>query len=357
MPFRFAAPVFIALLSLMIAPISIAQTSPQASLQQVGPGVYVAFQPAANRFNDSNSTVIVTSDSVIVIDTQTTLTSTRAVLEQIRKLTDKPVRYVINTHWHGDHVYGNQIYREAFPGVQFIAQTNTREDMAARAAKELKDNVDSLPGRIEKAKQQLVTGLTMSGKPLTAEQRTRLQSAIDASSEQLPEMRQIHIVLPDITFDSSFTLFEGGKELRLIHYLGHTRGDVVALLPAERILVTADLLDDMPYTGHGSPANLVQTLRDLDKLDYDIIIPGHGTLERGREHLHLVAELFDSIVAQVKAAVAAGLTLEETKKKVDVEKFRAPLTGGEEHAMNAFNGFVPAAIERAYHEATGTVKD
>jgi hypothetical protein len=70
-----------------------------------------------------------------------------------------------------------------------------------------------------------------------------------------------------------------------------------------------------------------------------------------------VAELFDSIVAQVKSAVAAGLNLEDTKKKVDVEKFRAPLTGGEEHATNAFNGFVPAAIERAYQEATGTIKD
>jgi len=349
--------VLMAASSFLVTQMCGAQTVNQLSLQPVGTGVYVAFQPAANRFNDSNSTVIVTSDSVIVIDTQTTLTSTRAVLEQIRKLTEKPVRYVINTHWHGDHVYGNQVYREAFPGVQFIAQTNTREDMSARAAKELKDNVDSLPGRIDRAKQQFVTGLAVDGKPLTAEQRTRLQSAIDSVSAQLPELRQTHIVLPDITFDNSFTLFEGGKEIRLIHYPGHTRGDIVALLPAERILVTADLLDDMPYTGHGSPASLVQTLRELDKLDYDVIIPGHGGLEHGREHLHLVAELFESIVAQVKAAVAAGLSLEDTKKKVDVEKFRAPLTGGEEHATNAFNGFVPAAIERAYQEATGTVRD
>ena len=137
------------LAALLASPGCGAQSAAQAMLQAVAPGVYVALQPAANRFNDSNATVIVTTDSVIVIDTQTTLTSTRAVLEQIRKLTDKPVRYVINTHWHGDHVYGNQIYRDAFPSVQFIAQTNTREDMSTRAAKELKDNVESLPGRIE----------------------------------------------------------------------------------------------------------------------------------------------------------------------------------------------------------------
>jgi glyoxylase-like metal-dependent hydrolase (beta-lactamase superfamily II) len=347
----------LALACLVLAPVGTAQAAAEVVLQPVGPGVFVALVPFANRFNDSNATVIVTNDSVIVIDTQTTLSSTRAVLAAIRKMTDKPVRYVIDTHWHGDHVYGNQIYCEAFPGVELIAQTNTREDMVARAAKELRDNVDSLPGRIEKAKQQLVSGLTMAGKPLTDEQKTRLQAAIDATSAQLPELRQIHIVLPDITFDQSMTLFEGGKEIHLIHYLGHTRGDVVVLLPAEKILVTADLLDDMPYTGHGSPASLVQTLRALDKLDYDTIIPGHGAVEHGRDHLHQVADLFESIVAQVKAAVTAGLSLEDTKKKVDVEKFRGPLTGGEEHATNAFNGFVPAAIERAYQEATGTIKD
>jgi cyclase len=326
-------------------------------LQQVAPGVYAALQAPADRFNDSNSTVIVTSDSVIVIDTQTTLTATRAILAQIRKLTDKPVRYVINTHWHGDHVYGNQVYRQAFPGVQFIAQTNTREDMAKRATAELADSVEKMPGQIDAIKKQLAGGLARDGKPLTDAQKERLQFFADTFSQQLPDLRETHIVLADITFDQTFTLYDGGKEIRLIHYPGHTRGDVAVFLPAEKVLVTADLLDDMPFTGHGSPAGLVETLLAIDKLDFDIIIPGHGGICHGRDHLHLVTQLFESIVSQVKSAVAAGLSLDDIRKKVDVEKFRAQLTAGEDHANRAFDGFVPAAIDRAYQEASGTIKD
>jgi cyclase len=325
--------------------------TPAVELQMVTTDVYVALQPFADRFNDSNSTVIILDDSVVVVDTQTTLTATRGILQQIRKLTDKPVRWVINTHWHGDHVQGNQVYREAFPGVQFVAQIKTREDMAEQATAELKDQVANLPGRIEKYRQMLASRHTSDGESLTEQQRSLLEMRVSTFSRQLPDLLQTHIVLPDVTFDSSVLLHSGNREIRLTHYTGHTRGDIAVFLPAEKILITGDLVDDMPYTGDGSPAGLVKTLHELDRLDFDLIIPGHGGIERGHEHLRQVAGLFESIVSQVQDDVGSGLSLEDTKKKVDVDRFRAPLTGGEEHAMRAFDGFVPVAIERAYLEA------
>jgi cyclase len=330
--------------------------APSIELQPVAPGIFVALQPLADRFNDSNSTIIVLDDSVLVVDTQTTLTTTREILEQIRKVTDKPVRWVVNTHWHGDHVLGNQIYREAFPGVQFISQANTREDMATRATAALKDDIASMPGRIEKYRQMLASGQASEGTPLTEQQRRSLEMRVSAFSRQLPDFRQTHIVLSDVTFDNVLSLHSGSREVRLIHYTGHTRGDTVVFLPAERILITGDLLDDMPYTGDGSPASLVRSLHELDRLDFDLIIPGHGGVKHGREHLHQVTQLFESIVSQVEDDVRAGLSLADTKAKVNVEKFRSPLTRGEEHAERAWNGFVPAAIERAYVEATETRK-
>jgi cyclase len=327
---------------------------PPVELQMVAPGVYVALQPFADRFNDSNSTIIILDDSVAVVDTQTTLTATRGILEQIRKLTDKPVRWVINTHWHGDHVQGNQVYREAFPSVQFVAQVKTREDMAQQATAELKDQVANLPGQIEKNRQMLASGHDSGGESLTEQQRSLLEMRVSTFSRQLPDLRQTHIVLPDVTFDSSLSLHSGNREVRLTHYTGHTRGDVAVFLPAEKILITGDLVDDMPYTGDGSPAGLVKTLHELDRLDFDLIIPGHGGIERGHEHLHQVTGLLESIVSQVQDGVRSGLSLADTKKKVNVDGFRAPLTGGEEHAMRAFDGFVPVAIERAYLEAKET---
>jgi cyclase len=327
-----------------------------SEIKQVAPGVYAALVPFEDRFNDSNSTIIVGPDSVIVVDTQTSLTATRLIVEQIRKLTPKPVRFVINTHWHGDHVYGNQIYRDAFPGVQFIAQINTREDMEKRAAAELKDSVANLPTQIDRYKQMLATGKTPNGTPLTDDQKKLVQMRIELFSGQLPDLSKTQIVLPDITFDQSTTLYQGAREIRLIHFLGHTRGDAVVYLPAEKILITGDLLDDMPFTGDGSPVALVATLRELDKFDFDFVIPGHGAIERGHDHLRLIEQLFDSIVTQVQSSAASSLSLDDTKKKVNVEQFRQPVTNGEEHANRAFDGFVSAAIERAYQEAVSTKK-
>jgi cyclase len=324
-------------------------TSPM--LQEVAPGAYVALQPFADRFNDSNSAVIVLDDSVVVVDTQTTLTTTREVLEQIRKVTGKPVRWVINTHWHGDHVLGNQVYREAFRGVQFIAQMNTREDIASRTTAELKEDIANIPGQIEKYRQMLASGHDSDGEALTQPQRSLLEMRVSTFSKQLPDLRQTHIVLPDVTFDNALSLYSGIQEIRLTHYPGHTRGDAVVFLPAKKILITGDLLDDLPYTGDGSPAGLVKTLHELDQLDFDLIIPGHGSIEHGHEHLRQVAQLFESIVSQVKDAVGDGLSLADTKTRVNVDQFRVRLTNGEEHAERAWNGFVPAAIESAYLEA------
>jgi len=328
--------------------------APAASieLRQIAPGVYAALQPFDGRFNDSNSTIIVGDSCVIVVDTQTTLTATRSIVEQIHKLTDKPVRFVVNTHWHGDHAQGNQVYREAFPGVQFIAQINTREDMEKRTTAELQDSLINLPGQIERYKQMLAIGNGPNGQPLTEQQRQAAQMRVDIFSTQLPDLKQTKIILPDVTFEQSMTIYQEAREIRLTHYLGHTRGDAIVYLPAEKILITGDLLDDMPYTGDGSPRELVATLGELDKLDFEFVVPGHGGIEHGHEHLRLVARMFASVVSQVEADVRAGLTLDETKKKVSVEQFRQPMTNGEDHANRAFDGFVPAAIERAYQEAS-----
>jgi glyoxylase-like metal-dependent hydrolase (beta-lactamase superfamily II) len=182
---------------LLVAAIQCWAAAPSIVLQPVAPGVYVALRPFADRFNDSNSTVIVLDDSVVVVvDTQTTLTTTREILEQIRKVTDKPVRWVVNTHWHGDHVLGNQVYREAFPGVQFIAQASTREDLASGATAELKDDITSMPGRIEKYQQMLASGRASDGQLLTEQQRSVLEMRVSVFSRQLPDFRQTHVVPP-----------------------------------------------------------------------------------------------------------------------------------------------------------------
>jgi glyoxylase-like metal-dependent hydrolase (beta-lactamase superfamily II) len=226
--------------------------------------------------------------------------------------------------------------------------------MAQRATAELKDQVVNLPGKIEKYRKMLDSGHAPNGESLTEQQRRLLELRVSTFSAQLPDLRQTHIVLPDVTFDHCLSLYGGNREVRLTHYDGHTRGDVVVFLPAEKVLITGDLVDDMPYTGDGSPAELVKTLHELDQLDFDVMIPGHGGIKRGHTHLRQVTQLMEFIVSQVREDVRSGLSLEDTKRKIDVEQFRIPMTAGEEHATRAFDAFVPVAVERAYLEAKET---
>jgi cyclase len=349
----------LALLVLLCAGAFAAQ-APKRELRvvPVADGVYAVLQPADLRFDDSNSAVIVTSEGVLVVDTQDSPATARLVIAEIRKLTSQPVRWVVNTHWHGDHVNGNRAYREAFSGVEFLAHVHAREDVEARAIPELKGELENLPGEIDAAEKQLAGGIRRDGQPFTDEQKIVQRSRIDRARIRLEGLRQVgEVVPPDVVFEGSVTLHRG-REIRLLHFAGHTRGDLVVYLPREKVLITGDLLDDMPFTGHGSPAGLVKTLRALDGLEFDAVIPGHGRVRRGaeaREHLRAVAETFDSLATQVRQCVGQGLSLEDTRKKVDVSAFRERVTGGDPLTVRHWNGFIPEGIARAFEEAGGKV--
>jgi len=330
-----------------------AQSAPQVRVEKVADGAYAAMPPAELRFDESNAAIVILEDGVLVVDTQTAPSVARAVMAEIRKLTDKPVRWVVNSHWHGDHVQGNSAYKEAFPGVEFIAHTNTREDITQRAIPQLKEDIEGTAAWLERAKKALETG-EADGRKLTEEQLVQVRGRVERRTAALAKMREVsEFVLPSETFTETLTVSQQ-PVVRLMHYLGHTRGDAVVYLPEARVLITGDLLDDLPFTGHGSPKALVATLRDLEKLEFDAIIPGHGRVRRGeeaREHLRKVAELFDSIVQQTEAAAKEGLSSDDAKKKVDVSALRAHFVT-DDASTRYWNFFVGEAVARAHQEAT-----
>jgi glyoxylase-like metal-dependent hydrolase (beta-lactamase superfamily II) len=323
-------------------------------VRKVSERVYAVTQPAGLRFDDSNAGIVLLDDGVLVVDTQNSPTVARAVIAEIRKLTPKPVRYVLNSHWHGDHVQGNSAYREAFPGAIFLAHQRTREDIEKRALPDLRKEQAELPGQIEAAEKQLASGLRRDGQPMTDEQKRVQRNRIDRAKLRLLGVLEVKdIPLPVLTFDSGITIHDGAREIRLLNFPGHTDGDVAVFLPQERVLLTGDLLDDLPYTGHGSPAALVKTLRSLAALEWDAMVPGHGSVRRGKDHLELVAATFESLVAQVQKAAADGASLEDARKRIKLESFQEKLCAGDDLALRHWNGFIPAAIERAWQEATG----
>lgn len=327
----------------------------------VADGVYAALgRPDAPMRIVCNAAVIINQDDILMVDTHMTPSAARALQAQIKSFSDKPVRYVVNTHWHNDHVQGNQAYFNLFPGnVEFISHQRTREDILKKAIPSAQESLQRLPDQIAQLEEQLARGRDAQGNPLSDAEKQHLQMQIGQSKSYLEELRQIQITLPTLTFERSLVLHkshqQAGREIHLLFFgKGHTRGDVVVYLPKEKVLVTGDLLTaGLPFPRDSYPAAWVETLKALAGLDFDYLIPGHGPVQQGKEHLKLVTTILESLVAQVRTALSRGLSLEETKKSVNLETFRERITAGQKQMDQVFDQRIAQTIARAYRELAG----
>ena len=325
-------------------------------VRKVADGVYAALQPTAGRFNDSSSAILINDRDVVVVDSQSSPAKVRELIAEIRKLTDKPVRYLINTHWHGDHTQGNQAYREAFPGIEIIGHATLLDDVPQRATPYLEEQIGLYEQGIAGAEESLRSGKKADGTALGDDEKTALPGRIERTRQHLEDLRSIDFALPTLTVDDKLVLHRGSRRLEILHFEAHTRGDLVVYLPHEKVLVTGDVLDDLPYGGHGYPSSWIRALDALEQLDFEQVISGHGRIQQGKEQLARVREMLRSVVEQVSAAAAGGKSLEEVREAVDLAASRRSLAGDDEAAAEAFDAFMPELVERAYLEARGELE-
>src|SRR5205823_7849128 len=150
-----------------------AQTPPSHRFVQVAPGVYSAVGNGTIETRSSNM-VIVNADDVFLVDTNITPEATRRLINDIKTLTDKPVRYVVNTHWHYDHADGNQVFG---PEVSIIGHANERIDILAGVLKNrLTLEFQNLPGQLDNIRKQSATE-TDPARKQQAEDRLKVQEA------------------------------------------------------------------------------------------------------------------------------------------------------------------------------------
>jgi glyoxylase-like metal-dependent hydrolase (beta-lactamase superfamily II) len=352
-----AWPIFL----ILVLPLSGATAEEAFDLVQVADGVYAAIgRPEAPMAIGANAAVIVNADDVLIVDTHYTPSAARALLAQVRTLTDKPVQYVVNTHWHNDHTQGNEAYFNVFPGgVEFISHHATREDIERRAIPWVKEQLATLPEQLARGEELLAKGEDENGQPLSEEARQQRRAQLDRQRRYLEELKQMQITLPTLTFESSLVLHKPDRTILILFFFrGHTRGDVVVFLPRERVLVAGDLItSQLPFPRDSYPAEWVKTLGGVAELKFDQIIPGHGPVQKDRKQLELITEVFASLVEQVRDAVWQGLSLEETRKVVNLEAFRERVTGGEARNDRNFDQRIAMAIERAYLEETGKLEE
>jgi imidazolonepropionase-like amidohydrolase/glyoxylase-like metal-dependent hydrolase (beta-lactamase superfamily II) len=326
------------------------------TVEKLAEGVYAVIrrEPPSLYF-ESNSLFVIGDSSVAVVDAQFSLASTRDVLAALRGLTDKPVRYVINTHGHDDHVTGNQGYRDAFPGVEFIAHRSTRDEMLADGARKRAGFLGSLPGTIGYFRGLLTEGKAPDGQPISEEERAGFASDSTIGARFLTEAPGLELVPATRVVDDRLTLRQGSRVIEVLHLgRGHSAGDLVVYLPAEKIVAAGDLVvSPVPLVGSTShPAEFAVALDRLRRLKPAIIVPGHGAVQRDVRHVDRVIQLLVSIREQVSEAIGRGESLPEVRQRVTLERFRDQLTGESRLQRFVFLNYVALpAVAAAYADA------
>jgi glyoxylase-like metal-dependent hydrolase (beta-lactamase superfamily II) len=209
-------------------------------VKEIAPGVFFRYSSIsatdpAVKFGGCNNTWVVFKDYVVVIDANFPKEAAD-VLAAVKKTTDKPVKYVLDTHHHGDHAYGNNVWSKA--GAQIVAHKN-----AARLLK-------------------------TSGP----------QQWADAAKGR-DDLKKDELKQPDITFDDKYVLDDGTQRVEF-HFLGHahTPGDAVAYLPKHKLLCTGDACVNgaFNFMGHSNSASWITVLEKMEKFDVEVVCPGHG---------------------------------------------------------------------------------
>ena len=262
---------------------------------------------------DPNTGVVIGDDAVMVIDTQATPVMAQDVIRRIREVTDKPIRYVVMSHYHAVRVLGASAYQAQ----HIIASQDTRDLIVERGAQDMKSEIERFPRLFQAV--ETIPGLTW----------------------------------PTLTFKGEMTLWLGSLEVKLMQVgRGHTKGDTIVWLPQQKILFSGDLVefDATPYAGDAYFSDWPQTLDNLTAMKPLALVPGRGaaltTPERVQAGLAGTRAFVSDLYASVKAGAAAGKDLRHIYK--DTHAALKPKYG----QWVIFDHCMPFDVTRALDEAT-----
>ena len=269
------------------APVAAAQnpephTGQPAVVKQIAPDLYFFYD-----FDSSNSVFLVTDAGVLVIDTREHPRAAQDLIARIRKVTDKPIKWVINSHFHGDHTYGNAAFQAA--GATFVAQQETARIMKLVQPKEM----------------------------------TRRQ---DYFKENKYDPNEVKLILADVTFDNQMSIYLGGREIRLMYFgPGQQSGDTFVLFPHDRALFTPGAFARHSMPNMAFTPDVESWIKLLSQVaarnDYDYILPAHGDVAHREDIKELQSMLADEY-ATVKDAVAKQMPLEEAQAKLTFPQYK-----------------------------------
>jgi glyoxylase-like metal-dependent hydrolase (beta-lactamase superfamily II) len=294
-------------------------------IQKAANGVFFAHARAQARVN-CNAAIFVRSKDVVVVDAHSKPSAAASLIAQIkREVTGKPVRYVVNTHFHWDHTQGNHAYREANEKVDFIASETTKQLLADLGVARLKETMEEARKNLDDLRERAGHATSAAEKAFCADQIRQLEGYLAEMKDWAPE-------LPTITFDKTHVLEDPLFDLHLeFHGHAHTAGDVFVLCPQQRALATGDASHCwFPNIADGFPRSWPRTIDDVGKGDFQYVLGGHGPLQSDRTVMMSQRNYIEELVEKVEAGKKAGQSLAEMQKRLTVASLKSLQSNGYE---------------------------
>jgi len=264
-----------------------------------------------------NSSIIVNDNDVIVVDDHVSPAAASVLLDELKDITTKPVRTVINTHFHYDHAHGNQIFGK---DVEIIGHEFTREMLVGGKSIQMplyRDYVAGIPRQIEDLKKRIAS-------EADAARKATLQTQLQVAENNHASQAELKSTAPNVTLQTRMTLIRGDREIQ-IRFLGraHTAGDVVVFLPKEKIVITGDMLTAaLSNMSDGFVNEWPATLDELKKLDFDTVLPGHGEAFTDKAKIDYFQAYLRDVWSEVSRLKRQGVSAEDAAKRADLTKHK-----------------------------------
>jgi glyoxylase-like metal-dependent hydrolase (beta-lactamase superfamily II) len=325
--------------------------------EQLHEDVWVVRRPRPERQPVmGNGLVIINQDHVVVVDGNGSPLLAQRVIEGIRARTALPVRYLILSHWHGDHNLGSFRFQEAWPGLRIIGHEFTHAAMLGAPMDYVEEIRKTTAPAIERMRQVALSGVMPDGSAVPEHLLVDLRDLVDNGDLMISELDASRITPPDYTFTNELILEEGGRRIEIRH-LGksNTAGDAVVWLPVERILATGDIVVAPTPYGFGSyPRSWVRVLGRIKAMQPRFIVPGHGRVMTNTAYIDLLAETLDFVAAYAEAAVEADRSLQDFMANFSFDGSEQRFTAGDPTLESRFQQwFAAPVVGSAWNEAAG----
>jgi glyoxylase-like metal-dependent hydrolase (beta-lactamase superfamily II) len=284
---------------------------------------------------------LVTEEGVLVVDSGTIPDHGKEIATEIEKITDKPIKYLVYTHYHGDHTHGAQSLPSDITTISHINTLKNLEKLDMPRMKEAMTN--TIPQQIKELEKKV--------EKLKAEKSPDLEKAekeLQQTKQQFAEYKKFQLVFPTITFKNKSIIYLGNQKIKLIYLgSGHTNGDVLVYFPEEKVIHMGDLYFEnmIPYIDYQAGSNTenwIKILLKVTEMDVEKVIPGHGEIT-DKNGLIAQAQYLKDLRAEVEKFIKQGATLEETKEKLILPEYKE---------KGYYDRLIPVNIEAVYKEMT-----